>query len=112
MRVSDHYGGKPMGMMILSAQRLGGRGDSIAYGKLARRGGLADRWISMSNHGARGGKGSGDLGPYWKRAHRDWRFWVGVLFMSVALIVYVMSDDLALVPRERPRQAAPAGVSR
>ena len=40
-----------------------------------------------------------DLGPYWKRAHRDWRFWVGVVFLSAALIVYVMTVDLSLVPR-------------
>jgi hypothetical protein len=40
-----------------------------------------------------------ELGPYWRRAHRDWRFWVGVVFLSVALIVYVMTVDLSLVPR-------------
>jgi hypothetical protein len=40
-----------------------------------------------------------DPGPYWRRAHRDWRFWVGVVFLSIAILIYVMSDDLALVPR-------------
>jgi hypothetical protein len=40
-----------------------------------------------------------DLGPYWRRAHRDWRFWVGVVFLSLALIVYVMTVDLSLVPQ-------------
>ena len=40
-----------------------------------------------------------ELGPYWRRAHRDWRFWVGVVFLSAALIVYVMTVDLSLVPR-------------
>jgi hypothetical protein len=39
--------------------------------------------------------------PYWKRAHRDWRFWVAVLFILAALTIYVMSDDLALVPSGR-----------
>jgi hypothetical protein len=37
--------------------------------------------------------------PYWKRAHRDWRVWVVLFFLFAALFVYVMSDDLALVPR-------------
>lgn len=37
--------------------------------------------------------------PYWKRAHRDWRFWVAVLFIFAALTIFVVSDDLALVPR-------------
>ena len=45
-----------------------------------------------------------DHRPYWKRAHHDWRFWVGLFFMFAAIIIYVMSDDLALLPRSQPRQ--------
>ena len=41
--------------------------------------------------------------PYWKRAHNDWRFWVGVLLMFVAMIIYVLSGNLARVPRVRPQ---------
>ena len=66
----------------------------------------------MSNHSPHSKEHSSDLGPYWKRAHRDWRFWVGVLFMSIALIVYVMSDDLSLVPRMHPAQPSPSGASK
>jgi hypothetical protein len=40
-----------------------------------------------------------DLGPYWSRAHRDWRFWVGVVLLSAAIFIYVMSDNLTLIPR-------------
>ena len=40
--------------------------------------------------------------PYWKRAHGDWRFWVGVMLMFVAMIVYVMTGDLALRPLPGP----------
>jgi hypothetical protein len=40
--------------------------------------------------------------PYWKRAHRDWRFWVGFFFISVALAIYITSVDLSLVPRRHP----------
>jgi len=43
-------------------------------------------------------KGDHDLGPYWKRAHKDWRFWVGVLLLTVAIAVYVMSDNLRFAP--------------
>jgi len=46
--------------------------------------------------------------PYWKRAHRDWRVWVVLFFLFAALFVYVMSDDLALVPRSQ-RQHTNAG---
>jgi hypothetical protein len=44
--------------------------------------------------------------PYWKRAHTDWRFWLGVLLMMAAMIVYVLSDDLAWRPRSQPQQPA------
>jgi hypothetical protein len=36
--------------------------------------------------------------PYWKRAHHDWRFWVGLTLMLAAMAVYVASDDLSLLP--------------
>ncbi len=42
--------------------------------------------------------------PYWKRAHTDWRLWVGVVVMFIAMIVYVMSEDLAWRPRSQARQ--------
>ncbi len=46
-----------------------------------------------------------DDGPYWKRAHHDWRFWIGMFLMMVAITVYLMSDDLSLVPSSHPRQS-------
>ena len=36
--------------------------------------------------------------PYWKRAHHDWRFWIGMFCMFAAIIIYVMSDNLAFLP--------------
>jgi hypothetical protein len=35
-------------------------------------------------------------GPYWKRAHKDWRLWVALFFCLAAIIIYVMTDDLAI----------------
>ena len=46
--------------------------------------------------------------PYWKRAHTDWRFWIGVLLMLAAMIAYVLSDDLAWGPSSGP-QPPPSG---
>lgn len=40
--------------------------------------------------------------PYWKHAHRDWRLWVAVSLMLIALFTYVMTDDLAWRPRSQP----------
>jgi len=48
------------------------------------------------NHeGNNGDSGEPEPGPYWKRMHRDWRFWIGALLMGAALAVYVLSGDLA-----------------
>ena len=41
-------------------------------------------------------------GPYWKRAHRSWWFWIGVVLMLTAITIYVLSDDLAFLPRFQP----------
>ena len=54
--------------------------------------------------GHSGDDGEPDPGPYWRHMHRDWRFWVGAPFMAVALAIYILSGDLAFVPRH----AAPA----
>ena len=29
------------------------------------------------------------LRPYWRRAHRDWRVWVGVTLMLAVMLFYV-----------------------
>jgi len=31
--------------------------------------------------------------------HRDWRFWIGAVLMLAAIGIYVMSGDLAWIPR-------------
>jgi hypothetical protein len=50
-----------------------------------------------------------DPSPYWRRMHRDWRFWVGAPSMATALVIYVLSGDLAWVPNGHRQSAAPAG---
>jgi hypothetical protein len=45
--------------------------------------------------------------PYWQRAHKDWKFWVGVVFIAAAIVIYVMTLDLSTVPRVHPFHAAP-----
>jgi hypothetical protein len=49
--------------------------------------------------------------PYWTRAHRDWRVWVGVVLMLAAMTVYLMTNDLAGWSHKEPRQplSVPAG---
>ena len=39
--------------------------------------------------------------PYWKRAHKDWKFWVGVVCIAIAITIYVLSLDLSTVPHPR-----------
>jgi hypothetical protein len=42
--------------------------------------------------------------PYWTRAHHDWRVWVGVILMLAAMMIYLMTDDLAWRPRIQSQQ--------
>ncbi len=37
--------------------------------------------------------------PYWKRAHHDWKFWVALVLMFVAMAIYLGSIDLAYRPQ-------------
>ncbi len=50
--------------------------------------------------------------PYWKRAHRDWRFWTGFVLTLAAIAIYFMSDDLAWLPRYYPRQPPSGAVGK
>jgi hypothetical protein len=50
--------------------------------------------------------------PYWKRAHRDWRVWIGLFFCLAAIIIYVLSEDLAWMPSGRPRHAVSGAVGK
>ena len=43
--------------------------------------------------------------PYWRRVHRDWKFWVALSLMLAAMAIYVMSDDLG-IPASPPIAAA------
>jgi hypothetical protein len=69
--------------------------------------------MNQNEHGSNGNEGSDGASvrpvrvhpgrpPYWTRAHRDWRIWVGLAFMFAAIIIYVMSDDLAFLPHRQP----------
>ena len=40
-------------------------------------------------------------GPYWMRAHRDWRFVTVVILMLGAMAVYLITSNLSWGPRGR-----------
>jgi hypothetical protein len=57
--------------------------------------------MNESTHGNEGPERSrvrNSDGPYWKRAHRSWWFWIGLVLMLTAITIYVLSDDLAFLP--------------
>ena len=67
--------------------------------------------MTGNRHNHEGNSGDGGEpgpGPYWRRMHRDWRFWVGAILMAAALSVYVFSGDLAWVPNGHRQSAMPA----
>jgi hypothetical protein len=52
--------------------------------------------------------------PYWKRAHRDWRIWFGVILMLAAMLAYLATGDLRWRIQAQPSHpvSAPPGISR
>ena len=42
--------------------------------------------------------------PYWRRVHHHWYFWVGMLLMLIAIVNYVMTEDLSGLPRSQPQR--------
>ena len=36
--------------------------------------------------------------PYWKRMHHSWFFWVAVVAILTAMVIYITSIDLAFRP--------------
>lgn len=48
---------------------------------------------------------------FWKHAHRDWRVWIAVMLMLIAIGVYVMTDSLSLRPGKRAIQPTPEAIA-
>ncbi len=47
-------------------------------------------------------------GPYWKRAHHDWKFWIVIVIMLTAMATYLKTNDLSVRPRNPvPQQPTP-----
>ncbi|HEY1254974.1 MAG TPA: hypothetical protein VGF01_09360, partial [Terracidiphilus sp.] len=70
--------------------------------------------LTGNKHNSEGNSNSAgepDPGPYWRRMHRDWRFWIGAVFMAAALTIYVLSGDLAWVPNGHRQPAMPASAA-
>ena len=45
--------------------------------------------------------------PYWKRAHHDWKFWIAILLMLAAMVMYVKTNDLSVRPHNKIQQRVP-----
>ncbi len=80
-------------------------------GRSSKRGQASEHHHHRPAAESRGGGQSSHV-PYWKRAHTDWRLWVGVVLMFIAMIVYVMSEDLAWRPGSQARQPHSAPVAK
>jgi hypothetical protein len=44
----------------------------------------------------------------WRKAHKDWRLWVVVGLMLLAMLTYVMTMDEAVQPGGKVRDTVPA----
>ena len=47
-------------------------------------------------------------GPYWKRMHHSPFFWVAAVFITIAMIIYVTTNNLAFGPGNKAGQPVPA----
>jgi hypothetical protein len=75
-------------------------------------------WAFMSHNDDRGhhrghhSEGQTDRPIWWRRAHRDWRLWIVVGLMLLAMVVYLMTMDEAVPEAGSPNgpalPAAPA----
>ena len=43
-------------------------------------------------------------GPYWQRAHHDWRFWTGLTLMLVTITIYALGNDWMALLYHHQRQ--------
>jgi hypothetical protein len=71
---------------------------------------MSKRKHDHGNEGSNDNRPHHDPQPYWKRAHRDWRVYVAVFLMLAAMIIYLMTNDLAWGPRSEPQPPVPADV--
>jgi len=47
---------------------------------------------------------------YWRFAHHDWRFWVGLILIFAAMFIYLMTEDLLWRPSpQAPPQTGEVG---
>jgi hypothetical protein len=45
---------------------------------------------------------------YWKFAHRDWRFWAGLILIFGSMFIYLATQDLSWRPQDQaPTSQAP-----
>ncbi len=47
-------------------------------------------------------------GPAWKRIHHRPFFWMAAVFLLVAMVIYVVTNNLSVGPGGQPRQPVPA----
>ncbi|HVC96154.1 MAG TPA: hypothetical protein VND64_20900 [Pirellulales bacterium] len=48
--------------------------------------------------------------PWWRQPHKDWRVYVAVALMLLAMFAYVATFDEALVPGNPGKQPVPAAT--
>jgi hypothetical protein len=69
----------------------------------------------MSDHEKRGHHRDHHANPpedeyrsYWRGAHKDWRLWIVVGLMLLAMATYVMTMDEAVQPGKKVQETVPA----
>jgi hypothetical protein len=67
------------------------------------------RWLELKNR-QNGAEPHHSHRPYWKRAHHDWRIWVGVILMLAAMFIYLATGDLRWRIQDLPQHPVSGAV--
>jgi hypothetical protein len=49
-----------------------------------------------------------EMSASWRRAHKDWRVWLAVGLMLLAMLIYLMTMDESVQPGGKLQDAVPA----
>lgn len=61
----------------------------------------------FQQHGGAHGSQHPPHGPYWKRMHHSPFFWIAAVFIMVAMVIYVTTNNLSLGPGTQSDKPVP-----
>src|SRR5271166_3624814 len=100
-------------MVLALGRSISSRGKvSKSSGQVEKAGRLVAKTKHHHHHGESGSESVGFHRPYWRSAHKDWRLWIAVGLMLIAMFTYIASGDLVWRPGSHTPQRASNAVAK